>query len=132
MLLTAKRETLKRRQELEDYIVWRKAEEDRRYLEILGTEMSREDMDIFKSGIAALREKDNVLMEAVEEARRTEEEAARLRDEAVNTLRQRRKDKEKIEEHRKIWQTAETREIERLEDLEIEEVSRAKPLDFEL
>ena len=125
-LLAARQETLARRKALEDYLAWRKEEEDRRYREILGTEMSRREMDVFKSGVAALREKDNVLMEALEAARKAEEEAARRRDEAAETLKRRRKDKEKIEAHREIWRVGEAREAERREDLEMEEFTGLK------
>lgn len=125
-LLAARQETLARRKILEDYLVWRKKEEDRRYQEILGKEMSRQDLDVFKSGVAALREKDNALLEAVEEACRAEEEAARRRDDAAKTLKLRRKDKEKIDVHREIWRVGEAREAERREDLEMEEFTGAK------
>jgi len=124
--LAARQETLERRRALEDYLAWRKEEEDRRYREILGKELSRKEMDEFKAGVAALREKDNVLMESVEEALRAEEEAARYRDEAVETLKLCRKDKEKIHEHRAIWRAGEAREFERREDLEMEEFTGAK------
>ena len=124
--LAARQETLARRKALEDYLIWRKEEEDRRYREILGQELSRKEMDEFKAGVTALRERDNVLMEAVEEARKAEEEAAKLKDEATKSLKQRRKDKEKIDAHWEIWRTGEAREAERREDLEMEEFSAAK------
>jgi type III secretion protein O len=124
--LAARQETLLRRKALEDYLIWRKEEEDRRYQEILGQEMARREMDVFKAGVAALREKDTILLEAVEEARRAEEEAARRRDEAAKTLKQRRKDKEKIGAHQETWLAFEAKEAERREDLEMEEFSGAK------
>ena len=124
---TAKQETLARRKALEEYQFWRKEEEDRRYLEILGKELPRKEIDEFKAGITALREKDSILMEAVEEAQKTEEEAAKRRDEAAQILKQRRKDKEKIDTHREIWHVGETREAERKEDLEMEEFTAKKP-----
>jgi len=74
--------------------------------------------------VAVLREKDNVLLEAVEEARKAEEEAAGRRDEAAEALKQRRKDKEKIDSHREIWVIGEAREAERREDLEMEEFAK--------
>ena len=123
-LQAARRETLVRRKALEDYLVWRKEEEDRRYRDILGRELSQKDMDEFKDGVAVLREKDNVLLEAVEEARKAEEEAAGRRDEAAEALKQRRKDKEKIDSHREIWVIGEAREAERREDLEMEEFAK--------
>jgi hypothetical protein len=88
--------------------------------------MSRREMDAFKSGVAALREKDNVLMEAVEAARKIEEEAARRRDEAAEALQRRRKETAKIDAHREIWRTGEAKEAERRDDLEMEEFSGGK------
>ena len=125
-LTAAREETRARRKALEDYLVWRKEEEDRRYQEVLGKEMPRQMMDEFKAGIAALRERDNVLMEALEEARQAEEEAARKKDEAAEALKQCRKDKEKISAHQEIWKAGEAREAERREDLEMEEFTGAK------
>ncbi|MDR2892011.1 MAG: type III secretion protein [Deltaproteobacteria bacterium] len=128
-LLAARQETLLHRKALEDYLLWRKEEEERRYQAILGQEMPRREMEIFKSGIAALRDKDAILLEAVEAAQKAEAEAARLRDEAVKILQQRRKDKEKIEAHREIWQSGEAKEAERREDLEMEEFTGVKKAD---
>ena len=125
-LVKARQETLARRKALEEYLLWRKEEEDRRYREVLGQVLPRKALDEFKKGIAALREKDSVLMEAVEEARRAEEEAARIRDEAAATLKRCRKDKEKIDAHRELWKADAARETLRLEDLEMEEFSGAK------
>ena len=129
-LLIAQRETLARRKALEDHLAWRKKEEDRRYREILGKEMSRKEMDAFKAGVAALREKDNILLEAVEEARKAEEEAARHRDEAAATLKQRRREMDKIDTHQEIWQTSEAIEAGRREDLEMEEFTGLKRPDM--
>jgi len=126
--LAAIAETLARLKALEDYLAWRKEEEDRRYQEVLGKEMTRREMEKFKAGIAALREKDNILLEALQEARRAEEEAGRLKDEAAETLRQCRKDAEKINSHQEIWEAGEAREAERREDLEMEDFTRRKTL----
>jgi type III secretion protein O len=126
--LAAKQEILEREQALKDYIAWREEEEERRYAEILHQELSLKELDAFKSGLAALRERDNVLLEAVTLARRAEEDALKARDEAAAALRQARKDKEKISAHKEIWQAFETREAERREDLEMEEFSGKKPV----
>jgi len=131
-LAAAKRETLARRQALEDYLAWRQEEEDRRYRGVLGRELSRRDMDEFKAGVAALREKDSILLEALEKARRAEEEAARSRDEAAETLKQRRRDKLKIEAYREIWAAAEAQEAERREDLEMVEFAKKPELSDDL
>ena len=125
-LLAAREETLARRKALEEHLLWREEEEDRRYREILDKELSRKEMDEFKAGVAALREKDAILLEALEEARKAEEEAARHRDEAAETLKRRRKEMEKIDTHQEIWQTGEAIAAERREDLEMEEFTGLK------
>jgi type III secretion protein O len=130
-LLAARQETQARRKTLEEYLVWRKEEEDRRYREILGKDLSRKEMDAFKGGVAALREKDAILMEALEEAQKAEQEASRRRDEAMEALKRRRKDREKIDVHREIWQVGEAREAERREDLEMEEFTGVKRPEME-
>ena len=126
ILLAARRETLARQKALDDYLVWRKQEEDRRYHEILGKELSFKELEDFKAGLAALRDRDNILLAALEEARKAEEEAAQRRDAAVESLKQARKEKEKISENRKVWQAAERKEAERREDLEMEEFTGVK------
>jgi type III secretion protein O len=125
-LLAAKKETAARQQALEEYIVWRKEEEERRYAAILNRQMDLNDLDTFKAGLAALRDKDNILLEAVALARKAEEEAGTARETAFAALKQARKDKEKLSTHREIWQVEENREVQRLEDLEMEEFSGKK------
>ena len=125
-LLTARQETLARRKALENYLAWRVQEEDRRYQDILDKELPFKELEDFKAGVAALRDRDNVLLAALEEARVLEKEAEERRDAAVETLKRARKDKEKINESEKIWQDRETREAERREDLEMEEFTDAK------
>ena len=124
--LAARQAMLAHRRALEDYLAWRKEEEDRRYREIVGMELSRKEMDLFKAGVAALREKDNALMEAAEEALKAEKEAALHRDEAAETLKRCRKDKQKIDEHREIWRVGAAREAERREALETAEFTGAQ------
>lgn len=125
-LIAARQETVERQRAFDEYLVWRKEEEERRYLEILGQEMSLKELDEFKAGLAALRDKDAVLLEAVTLARKAEEEAEKARDAAAEALKRARKDKEKISAHKDIWQAQEAKEKERLEDLEMEEFSGKK------
>ena len=131
IVLAARQETQARRKTLKEYVAWREEEEDRRYREILGQELSRKEMDAFKAGVANLQEKENVLTEAVEEALKAEEEAARYRDESAQILKLCRKDTRKIDEHWEIWRVGEARELDRLENLEMEEFTGAQKPEME-
>jgi hypothetical protein len=111
---------------LEEYVKWRQEEEERRYRAIMNTEMEMKEMDDFKAGLNALRNRDTVLAEEVAAARKAEEDALAARELARENLRRARKDTEKISEHKKIWLVEESREAERLEELEMEEFSKKK------
>lgn len=125
-LLAARQETLARSKALEDYLAWRMQEEERRYQSILGKELSFKELENFKAGLAALRDRDNLLLAALEEARKAEADAAQRRDAAMEALRRTRKEKERIGESQKIWLAQEVKETERREDLEMEEFTGAK------
>ncbi len=112
-----------RQAELERYREWRPQEVERRYASIMGQNMSLEDLDKFKAGLAALAEGEYAREAAVQEAEKVVEERRddlRLAREALLVAR---KDKMKIDAHKDIWSEAEAKEAERAADLELEDFS---------
>jgi hypothetical protein len=124
--LAAAQEARERQKALDEHLVWRKQEEDRRYQAILQRNLDLHELESFKEGIAALRNRDGFLREEAEKAREAEQAAASARDNAASALKQARKEKQKISAHRDIWQTGQKQEMQRLEDLEMEEFSGGK------
>jgi type III secretion protein O len=122
----AAREAREREQALEAYRIWRVKEENRRYQAVLHQSLGRKELEAFKEGIAALRDRDAVLRAEAERAREAEKDAALARDKAAEAVKRARGDKEKISEHRDRWRMGELREAERAEDLEMEEFSAPK------
>lgn len=109
------------RAELAEYRVWRAEETERRYDTIMGVDMSLDDIDAFKAGLATLADGELSRETAVAAA---EKEAAAC-ELAVNKAREAvadaRREAAKIEAHRDIWREEAKKEAERLEDLEMEE-----------
>ncbi len=110
-----------RKKELEEFRLWRKEEEERRYQAIMNRPMTIGQLDDFKTGLAMLaaqeaeKEKAVVLAEKDVQLRRTELTKAQ---EAVKLAR---KNTSKIQAHKDIWQEEAKKEAEHKEDLELEE-----------
>ena len=110
-----------RKKELEEFRIWRRDEEERRYESIMNRPMSIGQLDDFKMGLALLAAQESDREQAVVKAekevdlRRTElgkaQEAAKLA----------RKNTSKIQAHKDIWQEEAKKEAEHKEDLELEE-----------
>lgn len=116
------------REELERYRQWREMEIERRYLSIMGREMSLKDLDEFKDGLARLDDQELLKHQAVEEAEKRTDEARRNLASAKEALAAAVRAKQKIVHHRDQWLEADAREENRQQDLEMEEF---KPVLFE-
>jgi type III secretion protein O len=125
-LLEASEKSAARAKALEDYILWRQEEEERRYQSIMRKDMSRKDLDEFKAGLGELRDRESSLAEELALAQKAEEDALKAQEQALEKLRRARKETEKISAHKEIWLAEEAREAERREDLEMEEFSKKK------
>ncbi len=64
----AEQDLEKKQQELVNYKAWRVKEEQRRYDEIINTNVKQFDLDILKQTVAQMREKDLILQEAITKA----------------------------------------------------------------
>jgi type III secretion protein O len=113
--------------ELERYKTWRAEEIERRYAGILMHEMTMEDLDKFKAGLAQLAEGEIAREGAILEADKHIEEARLALEAARRAYVHANQEREKILYHRGEWQKTEAKEAARAEDLEMEEF---KPLVF--
>lgn len=114
-----------REKELERYRHWRGEEEDRRYAAIMGQLLQLEDLDLFKAGLALLRDGELLREESVLKAGQDLDKALQVVDEAKQAVRKAQRETARILAHKDIWLEAARKEAERWEDLESEEF---KPL----
>lgn len=121
----AQQAVLKAKVALEQYIVWHKEEEDRRYAAILNKTLSMKQLDDFKAGLAALIAeeicKEEAIIKAKEALAARQEEYKKAQEAALSA----HKAAAKIEKHKELWQAQEAKEAERCEEAELEEF---KPL----
>lgn len=110
-----------REHELERYRLWRVEEEDRRYEAIMGQLVNLDELEIFKAGLARLRDDELRREEDVANAAQTLAKARQTVAEAKSGLNRARRDTARILAHREIWNETARREAERKEDLESEE-----------
>jgi len=120
-LREAEQAILDRQRELEEFKLWRREEEDRRYDAIMGKSLSMRELDRFKAGLAELADRERRKAEDVAKARKQAEAAAKDLDKARTLAKQAQKNTAKITAHKDIWQEEAKKEAEHKEDLELEE-----------
>ncbi len=111
----------KKKKELEEFRIWRREEEERRYEAIMNRPMTIGQLDTFKTGLAMLAAQENEREQAVVKA---EKDVELLRTELVKAqeaVKLARKNTSKIQAHKDIWKEEAKKEAEHKEDLEMEE-----------
>jgi hypothetical protein len=101
-----------------------KAEAERRWLAILGTKTSVKGLELFREKLAQLDRRELDLTTELETAIREVESRISELDKAKFERLTRSKAREKLEQHRKIWQDEAAKEEQRLEDQEMEDYNR--------
>jgi type III secretion protein O len=130
VLAEAKRLLEKAEKTLADYAVWR-VEEEKRKLDGLMRRMLRlGELSDVRQEIAALREHEFTLMDAVKQAEAAVAAAQAALDEARRKHAQAVRELEKLMEHRSLWQAEVSKEQQMAEDLELEEFSRPTRFDM--
>ncbi len=114
-------ECIKKKQELEDYKVWRHKEEERRYQELFRQQHSLEQIQKFNSGIKNLYVKEFEIEEEVKKAEVAITKAKEVYENAVQEEQTSRKKLQKLESHQEIWQAEQRKYEERMEDQELED-----------
>ena len=111
----------KKKKELEEYRIWRRAEEDRRYEAIMNVPLSLERLDAFKAGLACLAAEENEKEQAALQAEKEVEHRQSILKKAKDDAKTASKNTSKIQAHKDIWKEDAKKEAERKEDLELEE-----------
>lgn len=111
----------KLRRELEEYKVWRREEENRRYKELFDKESDREDLESFRIGIASLKDREVEYEGMIIESDRRLAELEVKVEEAKRVYMAALQETMKIDAHREMWMEDWNREQGRLEDVEMEE-----------
>ncbi len=117
----ATQELEKKKQELEDYKIWRHKEEQRLYDNIMNTSIKQFDLDILKQKVAKLRERDLILEDAIKDAEKHLEETKQQLEEARQQHVLATQAVQKFEEFTDVLDQEEAKEKARLEELELEE-----------
>jgi type III secretion protein O len=112
--------------ELADYHAWRPERERELFEEIKNRKVELKSLDDLKLNIAQLREKEAALENELIESERDLDAAKEALDEAKKIFRAATLEKNKIEEHKKVWVSETAKEMERFQDLEMEEFQRTK------
>ncbi len=112
----------------ETFLNWLVKEEEDRYAAILNTLMSLEDVADFKAGLLEIRARESYYLEEILKAQNGVTKCEAARDKAREDLLAAQKGTLKIEVHREKWQEILTLEIQRAEDLEMEDFTPVKEL----
>ena len=125
-VLDAQKEVEKAEKELKEYIEWEKKEEERLFKQVIKKKVKRMNITELRQEVARIRNKIADYEKAVEDAK----EALRKREEELVAARayhfEMLKNVEKLEDHKSNWVKEESKEQERLADIELEEVAKAK------
>ena len=120
-LREAEEQVQRQQKALEEYRLWRKEEEDRRYAAIMNIPMSLEELDNFKAGLALMASEETNLEQAVIQARKIVEDRRTELEKAKEAAKIAGKNTSKIQAHKDIWKEEAKKEAEHKEDLELEE-----------
>ena len=110
-----------KKKELQDYHIWRIQKESALYEGIKNKLVRLKDLDALRQHIALLRERELALKKAIIEAEKEKEETLLELNKSKEQLRQAIKEHEKILEHKKRWLEDIKKEMERKQEIELEE-----------
>lgn len=126
VVMEAEQLVAQRQQELEDYKVWRVAEENRLMDSIMLKPVKLGDITDLRLEIAGMREKELDYIDRLRKAEADLDRAKEQLEEARKAHIRATQELEKLVEHRQIWKREQALEEERLADLEMEDYVRPK------
>lgn len=115
--------------EKEDYVAWRLKREIELYDGIKGKKVKLQDLDDLKNRIFMLRQRDLAFEKAIEDAKQAKIEAEKKVEEAIQKHKAAVKERQKIEEHKKIWLDEKLAEENEKEEKEAEDFTKRKDED---
>ena len=110
-----------KKKEFQDYHIWRIQKENSLYEGIRNKLVRLQDLDALRQKIALLRERELALKKDIMEAEKEKEKALAELNKSKEQLRQSMKEHEKILEHKKMWLENMRKEMERRQEIELEE-----------
>ncbi len=120
-LRASEEERDRKKQEFLLYQKWHQKEIDRRYDDIMEKELSMDALDKFHAGLAALDMQELEKQQEVDASEKNVLACRQLLDKAKEQLKTAQKNTAKIQTHKDIWSEEAKKEMERAEDLELEE-----------
>lgn len=116
----------KKKQEIEDYKVWKEEETVRRYDGVMYKELSSDSFEKFKQDLANLNIGELKLIDELHTLETDEVNLKKELEDAKNLVRKATADLNKLEEHKKIWLEIQRIENERKEESELEDFHSKK------
>lgn len=116
----------KKKQEIEDYKVWKEEETVRRYDGVMYKELSSDSFEKFKQDLANLNIGELKLIDELHTLETDEVKLKKELEDAKNLVRKATADLNKLEEHKKIWLEIQRIENERKEESELEDFHSKK------
>ena len=115
--------------EKEDYVIWRKKREIELYDGIKGKKVKLQDLDDLKNRVYMLRQRDLAFEKAIDDAKRAKVEAEKAVEDAIAKHKAAIKERQKIEEHKKIWLDEKLAEENEKQEKEAEDFTKRKDED---
>lgn len=115
--------------EKEEYVAWRLNREIELYDGIKGKQVKLKDLDELKERVFMLRQRDLAFEKAIDDARRAKADAEQAVEAAIQKHKASIKERQKIEEHKKIWLDEKLAEENDKQEKEAEDFTKRKDED---
>lgn len=116
-----------RKRELQEYTEWRVKREAELYAEIMDQAIHVGELDDLKLKIQMLRDKELTLEDRIKEAERGVEAAQENLEKSIAQHRIAVRDREKIDEHKELWNQDQAKAAEAAAELEMEDFRVRSP-----
>ena len=116
LVAEAEQNVVRRKQELQDYIQWRIQREQELYDSVMQQEVHLNDLEELKLDVQILRDKEHAYKEKIIEAEKQLKDAQDNLETAKQKYTEAVRNREKLDEHKKIW----TEEAEKEQEFEAE------------
>lgn len=122
----AERELQKRADARGEYEAGKEERRDRVYAAVIGRTVKMDDLDRARSAVTLIDEEGILLAEAERKARTVFKEKERAAEAARGVLAMATRNKEKIVQHRRVWEEEDRRSRERIADAEMDEFAEIR------
>ena len=126
VLAQAERELRKRADARVEYEAGKEERRDKVYAAVIGRTVKMDDLDRARSAVTLIDEEGILLAEAERKARAVFTEKERAAEAARGVLAMATRNKEKIVQHRRVWEEEDRRARERIADAEMDEFAEIR------